>query len=113
MTNRAKRRMKRKFRRIPSGESKPRYVRKKPSKHKCAVCKGVLQGVPHGKNKSKIGKLAKSEKRPSVRFAGMLCNKCRTEVFEEAILVKYSAKKIDDVKLKLRKYVKQTEKILE
>ena len=55
--------------------------------------------------KAAIGKLAKSKKRPSAMFGGVLCSKCRNIVFDEAIKVNQESKKIEDVSLDIKNYV--------
>lgn len=84
-----------------------RFKDKKPKKRRCANCKELLHGVPHQKKTSEIRKLSKTEKRPSVRFGGILCSKCRRTMFEEAIKVKEGVKKKEDVDLSIKKYVNE------
>ncbi len=105
MVRRSDRSKKEKFRRKSSGKSKRYFVRDKAGKHHCGVCKAVLHGTPHSKPASKIRKLSKSERRPTALFAGVLCSKCRTLVVEEAAKIESKTKKLDEVELRLRKYV--------
>lgn len=104
MPTRSERAKERKFVRVPSGKVRTRYFKGKPSKHKCAICGSVLHGVPPGR-RAAAGKLAKSEKRPSVAFGGVLCGKCRNMAVEEAAKVKTGAKEMKQVVLGIRKYV--------
>ncbi|MFH0715167.1 MAG: hypothetical protein V1847_05405 [Candidatus Diapherotrites archaeon] len=80
---------------------------KKPSKHQCAACGGILHGMPHGKGRAKVGKMSKTEKRPSVLLAGQLCNSCRKEALEDCIQVQLNSKPLNEVDLKLKKFVLQ------
>ncbi len=107
MPKRSDRSKKKKFRRKASGKAKPVFVRGKPGKHHCPLCKRVLHGVPHGKTSSQVRKLSKTKKRPTGLFAGVLCGKCRALVAEEAAKVEAKAKKASEVELRLRKYVEQ------
>ena len=96
---------KKKFRRRASKKSRVYFTREKTSKQHCALCKGMLHGVPHGKTKTEVKRLSKTQRRPSTVFGGVLCTKCRTSAVEEAAKVKEKLKKIEDVNLEMRKYV--------
>ena len=63
-----------------------------------------MQGVARGK-RSEVRKLAKTKRRPSILFGGILSSKARDIVFEEAIKVKTGIKNINDVNIKYRQYV--------
>ncbi|AEF96048.1 50S ribosomal protein L34e [Methanotorris igneus] len=63
------------YRRVPGNRTVIHYRRKKPAKHKCAVCGNILNGVPRGRP-VEIRKLAKTEKRPERPYGGYLCPKC-------------------------------------
>jgi large subunit ribosomal protein L34e len=67
--------LKRKFTRVPSGESVIHYKRKKTSHHVCAECGALLGGIPRGTPRQ-IGKLSKSEKTVSRPYGGYLCAQC-------------------------------------
>jgi len=107
MPKRSDRSKKKKFRRSASGKSKRIFVKDKPGKHHCALCKRVLHGVPHGKDIAKVRKLGKTKRRPTALFAGVLCSKCRPMVVTEAAKVDAKVKKLDEVELRLQRYVKQ------
>ena len=107
MPTRSERSKKKKFRRVGKGKSKKIFVNDKPGKHHCALCKGLLHGVPHGKNSSLVKKLAKTKRRPSALFAGILCTKCRSKVAVEAAKVEAGIKKTDKIEVRLKEYVKQ------
>ncbi len=67
--------LKRKYTRVPGGESVLHYKRKKTAHHKCAECGSLLNGVPRG-NPHEISKFAKSEKTVSRPYGGYLCHSC-------------------------------------
>ncbi len=105
MPKRSDRSKKKKFRRLPGKDSKKIFIKGKTSKRICALCKAVMHGTPHGKTTAEVRKLSKTEKRPTGLFGGVLCGKCRHIVIEEAAKVHSSVKKIEDVELRLKKYV--------
>lgn len=107
MVKPSERRLNKKFIKVPSGKTKSvRYKEASKKKSICGLCSKGLQGTPRG-NDGQKGKLSKTEKRPSILFGGVLCNKCRDAVFENTIKVKTGLKKITDVKVGMRKYVAQ------
>ncbi len=108
MTSPGQKTKKKKKRRIPSG-SREYYVRGKTGKRSCAICKGQLHGVPHGKKVAEISGMSKTEKRPSVPFGGVLCTKCRRQVFEEKAKVENGLKKAEDLDLVIKKFVESKE----
>lgn len=57
------------------GKTKRTFKKKKPSASKCAECGKVLGGVPRA-IKSKIKNMAKTSKRPSRPYGGVLCPRC-------------------------------------
>lgn len=71
---------KKRFVRTPSG-TKTRYAEKKPGKAKCASGR-PLPGTPHG-NKSHIAKHAKTKRRPSRPFGGVLSAPMTKAVMKE------------------------------
>jgi ribosomal protein L34E len=84
-------------RRVPSGESREYYIRrkKKPSAS-CALCGSALRGIGTG---------AKSSRTPNRRYGGNLCHRCGAKVLVQAQRVREKGKSIDDVEIVLRKYV--------
>ncbi len=68
--------------RLPSGRVKIRKRRGRVSVSVCANCKRELQGTPR-KHATEIGKLSKTEKRPSRAYGGYLCSGCTKELFKE------------------------------
>ena len=95
---------KKKKRRGPKG-SRQYFVRGKTGKISCALCEMPLHGVPHGKTVAEIGKMSKTEKRPSTPFGGVLCGKCRKLAAEEKAKVDAKLKDIKSLDLRLRKFV--------
>ena len=79
---------------------------KKAGRHHSAISRQVLHGV-HGKGIARIGKLSKTQKRPSVMFAGALTGRERAMVFEEAAKVLIGSKKIQETGIRLRGFIEQ------
>ncbi len=104
---------KKKFKRTPRGKTKKVWKKKKPGKQKCAICKKILHGVPHGKTATQRKKLSKSKKRPSAFFGGVICGKCRAMVMEESAKIVAKVKKINDVDIFLKPWVEKTVKRIE
>ena len=70
--------------RTPGGETKIVYKRRKPSAAICAVCKGILKGVPR-ELPFKVKKLSKTQRKPERPYGGFLCSKCmRKKMIGEA-----------------------------
>ncbi len=107
MPKRSDRNKKTKFRKGGQEKSKRVFEKGKTKKHSCALCEGMLHGVPHSKRPAEVKKLAKTKRRPTALFAGILCTKCRSLVATEVAKVEAKVKTIDDVELRLQKYVKQ------
>ena len=105
MPNPHERASEKKFTRTPGGRVSIHFFKGKAAKHSCALCGNQLHGTPHGRRKSGVSKLSKSERRPSSAFGGVLCGGCREIIFTEAIKVKGKMKDIRDVSMKSKKYV--------
>lgn len=105
MPNQSERRKARKFYRAPSGETRMTFFKEKASKKTCGLCGETLHGVLHGKRKTQVLQLSKSQRRPSVLFGGVLCSSCRTEIIEEAVKVKTGLKNLSEVGFVERKFV--------
>ena len=105
MPNPHERSSEKKFTRTPGGKVRIHYFKGKASKHSCALCGSQLHGTPHGRRKSGVAKLSKTERRPSSAFGGVLCGNCREVIFTEAIKVKSKVKDIREVSFKSKKYV--------
>ena len=104
MVDRGTRVKKKKFRKTPGGKKATHYSRDKKSKAKCAVTGAALAGTGN-QTKSSSRKEAKSKRRPSVKFGGMLSSKTRREVWENYALIEAGKKETKDVTVKVRKYV--------
>ncbi|MBN2127050.1 MAG: 50S ribosomal protein L34e [Candidatus Diapherotrites archaeon] len=102
---------KKKFVRVIS-KTKIMHPKKKASKHIDPITGKPLAGVPHGKKRGKLN-IAKTKKRPSAVFGGVLSGESRRKVIEEAAKVKLGLKKIEDVPMKERKFVEQAMKKIE
>ncbi len=84
--------------RVPSGEVRERFVRREAKdKGRCAVCGQPLRGVS--------SKGAKSEKKPSRKFAGTLCHRCTAVVIRYAVRLKEGSMALEDVPLKYVPYL--------
>ena len=70
------------FKKITGNKVTVHYKKRKPSKARCANCGAVLKGVPR-ELPIKMKNLAKTKKRPSRPFGGMLCSKCAREKIKE------------------------------
>lgn len=68
--------------RIPGGASVIHYLRREPSKARCASCKKVLHGVA-SKRPIKMKKMAKTKKATSRIFGGNLCPACTKSALKE------------------------------
>ncbi len=66
--------MKRVAKRVPSGQSKVFYVRRKHYVARCAICGKPLSGVPKDPDIIRYG--AKTKKRPERIYGGVLCHDC-------------------------------------
>lgn len=97
----AERNMKKKFVKVTKGTKEVRF-RDGSKGAFCGICNTKLLGVPRD-----VKKLSKTEKRPSVLFGGLLCSKCRDEVFDYAIMVKLKILPESEVSFKIKKYVDQ------
>jgi len=80
------------------GKAQFRYVRKSGRTACCAICSLKLAG---GREK------AKSKRRVSRIFGGVLCPRCSFDVLKLAGKVRAAHMKLDDVDLERRKFVRQ------
>ncbi|MFA5746333.1 MAG: 50S ribosomal protein L34e [archaeon] len=97
----------------PGGRATRVIVKKKTGKHKCAVCKEMLHGMPHGLRSFEVKKLSKTERRPENLLSSMLCPKCRKVAYQEAVMLKNKIKEEKDIDLRYIKYIKMILKKLE
>ncbi|MCR4335010.1 MAG: hypothetical protein NUV57_00545 [archaeon] len=105
MVDRQTRVKKKKFRKTPGSNTAVQYSRDKNSKARDSLTGKPLPGTSN-QSKSVIGHLAKSKRRPSVPFGGILGSKSRREVWENYALVESGRKDITDVPIKLKKFIK-------
>ena len=59
----------------PGGRTTVHFRERKPSKAVCGSCKKQLSGVPR-ERPAKLGKLAKTARRPERLYGGVLCSGC-------------------------------------
>jgi len=91
--------------RSPRGIIKRTLVKKKTGMHKCAICKEMLHGMPHGKRVFEVAKLSKTERRPEAPLASMICPVCRKEIYLSAVMLKYNLLTKDEVDYRYTKYI--------
>ncbi len=60
------------------------YKKRKPSKAVCIVCGDALKGVPR-ERPYKMQNMAKTKKRPSRPYGGVLCSKCMRAKLKEKV----------------------------
>ncbi len=80
-------------------------VKKKAGKRECCLCGRAMHGTPSGKRVAATRRLSKTEKRPTAMFAGLVCNKCRAAIIEEAAKIKYAGKQASESSIKTQKFV--------
>ncbi|MBE6494668.1 MAG: 50S ribosomal protein L34e [Methanosphaera stadtmanae] len=73
---------KRVLKRVPGGRQAVHYKKKRPSKHVCAKCGKVLDGVPRGRP-YEIKKLSKNQRRPNRPYGGQYCTNCTKQLLKE------------------------------
>jgi len=108
MVDRQTRVKKKKFRKTPGANTAVQYTRKKNSKARDCITGKPLPGTGN-QSKASVRKLAKSKRRPSVIFGGILGSKTRREVWENYALVDAGKKDITEVPIKLKKFIKVKE----
>ena len=91
-------------RRVPGGRTAVHTKRDKTSKHKCAICKGLLHGTPRG-TPVEINRTKKSRRSPSRPFGGQLCTKCTRKVINLRAELKGELIEAKDVPISLRSYI--------
>lgn len=104
MVEPSKRRMKKRKRKTPSGKPGVMYKRPKPSKKTCALCAGVLHGVPN-RRPAALSKMTKSQRAPTRLYAGVLCAGCVEQIVKERTRLKAGFITKDDVPLDRLKYL--------
>ena len=70
------------FVKTPGGRTTIHYKYRKPSSAKCGKCGAVLKGIIR-ERPYKMRKIAKTKKRPTRPYGGVLCTKCMRKLFIE------------------------------
>jgi len=70
------------FVKTPGGRTTVHYKYRKPKVAKCGKCGARLSGVAR-ERPYKMKKMAKSKKRPTRPYGGVLCTKCMRKLFVE------------------------------
>ena len=104
MVDRQTRMKKKKFRRAPGGKTVMHYSRDCTSYAECAVTGNKLAGTGN-QTKSAVRKKPKTHRRPSVKFGGVLSAPARKELWENYALVVSGRKRMQGVRVKLRKFI--------
>lgn len=65
----------------PGGRANIHYLKKKPSRATCGVCRKLLHGVPSDLPAA-IRKLPRNRKRPDRPYGGTLCSACSRDVMK-------------------------------
>ena len=112
MVDRQTRMKKKKFRRTPGGTTANHYSRSATSYAECAVTGIQLHGTGN-QTKSAVRKTAKSHRRPSVKFGGVLSGSARKELWENVALVEAGIKNMNEVPSKFRKFIKGSKEAIE
>jgi len=76
--------MRRVYTKLPGNKVVIHYKKRKPSKAECAVCGAPLHGVPR-ERPYKMQNMAKTKKRPSRPYGGVLCSKCMRAKLKEKV----------------------------
>jgi len=102
MVDRHTRVKKKKFRKTPGGKTVKHYSRSKKSKARDMITGQVLAGTGN-QEKSSVRKTAKTKRRPSAAFGGVLSGKTRKEFWENYALVESGRKEMTEVPSKIKK----------
>ncbi len=105
MVDRHNRVKKRKFRKTPGGRVVIHYSKAKHDYAECAITGQKLPGTGN-QSKSKIRAIAKTHRRPSVKFGGMLSSSARRQIWENLALVETGKKSMHEVPAGIRHFVK-------
>lgn len=74
--------LRRVYTKLPGSKVVVHYKKRKPSKAKCSECGTELSGVPR-ERPYKMQTMAKTKKRPSRPYGGVLCSKCTRNLMKE------------------------------
>lgn len=76
--------MRRVYTKLPGSKVVIHYKKRKPSKAVCSECGTALSGVPR-ERPYKMQTMAKTKKRPSRPYGGVLCSKCMRAKIKEKV----------------------------
>jgi large subunit ribosomal protein L34e len=76
--------MRRVYVRTPGGRNVVHYRKRKPKKKRCSGCGKILSGVLSDRP-YKMRNTAKTKKRPSRAYGGVLCSRCSREKIKERV----------------------------
>ncbi len=105
MVDRHNRVKKKKFRKTPGGRVAIHYSRAKKEFAECAITGRKLHGMGN-QSKAKVRARAKTARRPSVKFGGMLSSGARRQIWENMALVETGRKTLQEVPAGIRHFVK-------
>jgi len=105
MVDRKTRVKKKKFRKTPGTNTVIQYTKEKNTKAKCSITGVQLSGTAN-QSKSAVNKLAKTKRRPSVKFGGVLSAKARKQLWEYKTLIELNKVKVEDIPTNFKKFIK-------
>lgn len=70
------------FRKTPGGRNVLHFELRKPAKQRCGSCGKLLSGMLRMRS-SELGRMTKTEKRPSRPYGGVLCSSCTREIIKQ------------------------------
>ena len=88
------------FKKTPGGTNKKITKRRITTKVNCAICKKTLQGTTSSR------KASKSQKHPSRKFAGHLCQACTTKIIKMQARINEGTLKKPAIEPKYARYIK-------
>lgn len=103
--NLSKRRMKRKFVRVPSGKAVLHVFKGKPSDHHCPICGAILHLKTGRKRPGEVSKLSATERRISRPYGGHLCTQCTRKLFSLRAMLGAGELKPEEVDIRFKKYL--------
>jgi len=71
--------------RVPGGETRVHYEKRRPGQARCARCGRPLNAVPRLRP-NRLSKMSKTAKRPERPYGGVLCAACLAELIRESII---------------------------
>ena len=104
MVDRQTRVKKKKFRKTPGSNTVTQYTREKNTKAKCNITGKQLAGTAN-QSKAIVNKLAKTKRRPSVKFGGVLSSPARKQLWEYKSLIEVGKITPEDIPIKFKKFI--------